>query len=559
MKNLKYFVGVLALAALAMTSCDPVVPPVDPPVDPPVEKEEAPAIADPAAGKVIIAVRVPDGTCNGIVARGKNGAELGNDFDTDVPFTLVEGKTTWHQLELTYATDMAVKVLAKPEIETVDWGTQWGTQWGMNVEGETPNVTFVAETTAEFTLEYGGEVKLINCPDGGVVYIDVVAWKSAPCVPKNEAGTATFTLTATNVPAGATIGIVGNFPDKNWAIEEPYEMTKGEGDVYTATVAVGAAQEYKYFLKLQDGAWSWDIGEDGGNRQMPVSLKAVDEVSVWKGVTDNNNNGNVTNYWTTNALVRLQLKGAVKTITQNEVTTEFNSQGQVIKITMPQTGEVIYSYNAEGALVNNGEYTIQYNNSGKYIPNFPFHINHAGLTPNLSAMIGESSRMDYVFVGDTLWMMGQYTSSTETTRDTTKIYYADKYPTNFVTDYSFMNATYQANGMFDVYIEGFYGEGYTSERKSTYKKDPQYLLMDKFEMTDTYVSGNSYSVTTYTYNEYKDMVLASETSGSDSYITEYYDYEYDEKGNWTSRKSHTKNNSEVWENERVETRVITYF
>ena len=67
--------------------------------------------------------------------------------------------------------------------------------------------------------------------------------------------------------------------------------------------------------------------------------------------TDNNNNGNVTNYWTTNALVRLQLKGAVKTITQNEVTTEFNSQGQVVKITNPQTGEVTYSYNAEGALV----------------------------------------------------------------------------------------------------------------------------------------------------------------------------------------------------------------
>ncbi len=279
MKNLKYFFSALALVALTLVSCDPVVPPVDPPVDPPVEKEEAPAIAAPAAGKVIVAVRVPEGTCNGIVARGNNGVEL-LEFKNDVPFTLVEGKTTWYQLELTYATDMAVKVLAKPEIGTVDWGTQWG----MNVEGETPNVTFVAETTAEFTLENGSEVKLINCPDGGVVYIDVVAWKSAPCVPKNEAGTATFTLTATNVPAGATIGIVGNFPDKSWVIAEPYEMTKGEGDVYTATVAVGAAQEYKYFLKLQDGAWSWDVSEDGGNRQMPVSLKAVDEVSVWKGV-----------------------------------------------------------------------------------------------------------------------------------------------------------------------------------------------------------------------------------------------------------------------------------
>lgn len=274
----------------------------------------------------------------------------------------------------------------------------------------------------------------------------------------------------------------------------------------------------------------------------------------------NNNNGGITNYWTTNALVRLQLKGAVKTITQNETTTEFNSQGQVIKITYPRTGEVTYSYNAEGVLVNNGEYTFEYNNLGKFVPHFHFHINHAGLTPNLSKLTGESNQMDYVFVGDTLWMTSQYTYGEEVTRDTTKIYYADKYPTNYVTDYEFMNATYQANGMFDVYTEGFFGEGYISERKSTYKKDPQYLLMDKFEMTDTSDSGNSYSVTTYTYNEYKDMVSASETGGTDSYnITEYYDYEYDAKGNWTSRKSHTKNSSEVWENEREETRAITYF
>ena len=282
MKNLKYFVGVLALAALTLVSCDPVVPPVDPPVDPPVEKEEAPAIAAPAAGKVIVAVRVPEGTCNGVVARGANvEGELA--WEGGLELTPVDGTTTWYQLELTYAADMIVKVLAKAENGTIDWGTQWG----MNIEGETPNVDFVGESSATLdNAENGGEVKLINCPDGGVVYIDVVAWKSAPCVPKNEAGTATFTLTATNVPAGATIGLVGNFPEKAWVIAEPFELTKGAGDVYTATVEVGAAQEYKYFLKLAAGEWSWDVSEDGGNRQMPLDLKAVDEVSVWKGVPE---------------------------------------------------------------------------------------------------------------------------------------------------------------------------------------------------------------------------------------------------------------------------------
>ena len=280
MKNLKYFFGAIALAAFTLTSCEPPVdPPVDP-VDPPVEKEDQPGITAPEAGKVIVAVRVPEGTCNGVVARGANvEGELA--WDGGLELTLVDGTTTWYQMELTHASDMIVKVIAKAEDGAIDWGTQWG----MNIEGEEPNVLLMGETTATLdNSENGGEVKMLNCPDGGVVYVDIVAWKSAPCVPKNEAGPATFTLTATNVPAGATIGIVGNFPDKSWVIAEPYEMIKGEGDVYTATVAVGAAQEYKYFLKLQDGDWSWDISEDGGNRQMPLDLKAVDEVSVWKGV-----------------------------------------------------------------------------------------------------------------------------------------------------------------------------------------------------------------------------------------------------------------------------------
>jgi len=270
---------------------------------------------------------------------------------------------------------------------------------------------------------------------------------------------------------------------------------------------------------------------------------------------DNSSNNGGPNYWTSNALVRLQLKGAVKTITQNEITTEFNSDGQVVKI-----GDMIYSYDTQGRLVNDGTNTIQYTNLGKYIPNFPYHINHVGLTLNLSALISESSRVDYLFQGDTLLLIQQSSYGTETTNDTTKIYYEDQYPTNFLTQYAFMSATYQSNGMFDVYIEGFLGEGYRSERKHTYKKDASYMLIDKSEYTDTSTYGESYSRTDYTYNESKDIVRESQISGEDSYyITEYYDYVYDAKGNWTSRKNHSQNNSEVWDNEQVETRTITYF
>ena len=263
------------------------------------------------------------------------------------------------------------------------------------------------------------------------------------------------------------------------------------------------------------------------------------------------------NYWASNALVRLQLKGAVKTITQNETTTEFNSNGQTVRV-----GDFIsYSYDAQGRLVSVGTTTFQYNNLGKYVPNFPFHMNLVGLTPNLSAVIGESSRTNFTFEGDSLLLINEYTSENVTTRDTTKMYYADKYPTNYLGEYSFMRATYQSNGMFDVYTEGFYGIGYTDTRNYTYKKDADYLLLDKIE--ESYVTAdqaNSYSSRTdYTYNASKDIVLESQVSAASYYKTEYYDYEYDAKGNWTSRKIHSQNNSEVWDNERVETRAITYF
>ena len=275
--------------------------------------------------------------------------------------------------------------------------------------------------------------------------------------------------------------------------------------------------------------------------------------------SSNNDNGTA-NYWTSNALVRLQLKGAVKTMTQNETTTEFNSDGYVVKVSNPQNGDMIYSYDAEGRLVSDGDNTMQYTNLGKYVPNYRFHINQVGLTPNLSAMIGESSRMDYKFEGDSLLMIQEYTYNEVIMRDTVKIYYADKYPTNFRTEGEFMSATYQSNGMFDVYIEGFYGTGYNSERKHTYKKDATYMLMEKSEYTDTSEYGDSSSRTDYTYNDSKDIVREAQTSGEDSYyITEYYDYVYDGQGNWTSRKNHSQNNSEVWDNEQVETRMITYF
>ena len=247
------------------------------------ELEEEPVIAAPGAGKVIVAVRAPQGTCNGMVAVGAATNDDGSDDwtpgDKKKPFDLVEGTETWYKVTLTANPGIAVKVIALAEDGTADWGTQWG----MNVEGEEPNVTIVSGEGTIDATENGGEVKLTELKENTVVFVDVKAWKTSPCTPKNEAGIASFTLTANNLPEGYEVGIVGKVNNLDWDITAPVVMTKGEGNVYTATdVPVAAACQYKYFIRLIDGGeWSWGNGEDGYNRVMPLDLKAVDTVDAW--------------------------------------------------------------------------------------------------------------------------------------------------------------------------------------------------------------------------------------------------------------------------------------
>lgn len=286
MKANKFMLVALFAGALAMVSCEKT--PQNPPVvddggNTEVVLEDAPALEAPGAGKVTIAVRAPKGTCNGLVAVGAATNEDGSDDwapgDQKKKFTKVEGTDTWYQITLPANPGMAVKVIAVTEAGVADWGTQWG----MNVEGEDPNVEILEGSTGALdNNENGGEVKLVELAENTVVFVNVVAWKSEPCVPKNEAGTATFTLTSANVPANAVVGVIGNL--NNWDLATVVEMTAGEGGVYTATVEVPAACEYKYILNVAGAGYTWDTAEDGGNRQMPLDLKANDTVEKWLGV-----------------------------------------------------------------------------------------------------------------------------------------------------------------------------------------------------------------------------------------------------------------------------------
>ena len=285
MKKVKFLFMAFVAVAMTLASCtkdEPTTPVV--PVDPPKGLEEQPNIAAPAAGKVTIAVRVPAGSiCQGLVAVGTNGtAELGWTPSAGNPLTKVTGTDTWYSITLTYAADMAVKVIAVPE--TGD--TEWSTQWGKNTDAVT-NVTFVEEpTTAELDNgENDGEVKLTKLSDKDVVYIDVAAWKSAPCVAKNAAGTATFKVTVpATTPANASVSVVGSWGAEGdpeyWALGAVV-MTRNEDGTYSLTKDVPASFQYKYIVSADGITWSWD-NQFETQFEMPVSLKAVDVVSAWK-------------------------------------------------------------------------------------------------------------------------------------------------------------------------------------------------------------------------------------------------------------------------------------
>ena len=293
MKKVKFLFMAFVAVAMTLASCskdEPKKPVV--PVDPgnqTEELEEQPSIPAPAAGKVTIAVRVPAGSiCQGIVAIGAGSPDFATDWKLTsvVPFVKVSDTKTWYSVTLTYAADMAVKVIAVPQ--DGQSSLDWGTQWGVNKKDDVPNVTFVEplSTTAVFTTENAGEVKLTKLADQDVVYIDVAAWKSAPCVAKNAAGSVVFNVTVPETtPLTASVMLVGNFAaPNNWNLSATgLLMTNNGNHTYTITTDVPAACEYKYVVSADGTTWDWANNEvlTTSNRYMPLDLKVNDVVTAW--------------------------------------------------------------------------------------------------------------------------------------------------------------------------------------------------------------------------------------------------------------------------------------
>ncbi|NCB67790.1 MAG: hypothetical protein EOM47_02975 [Bacteroidia bacterium] len=289
---------------------------------------------------------------------------------------------------------------------------------------------------------------------------------------------------------------------------------------------------------------------------------------VFSGCEPTDVNTDFKNYWSSNSLVRLKLRGKVKSVQTEdrriEFRIEFNEKGFMTSDSYTSENystSTVYNYDSDGKLLSttstnkNGAVTstYAYDTHGRYVVNTTFHLPESGLTPNLKSISSDGSRTDYVFKGNDLLVISTY----EEEKDTMIVKYDGKYPVSCTTSWSFIkDIEFASNGMFAKYTEGFMGQGYQSTRIYSFEKDDEYQLLKSVRYEN--LNGEELTVTTraITYNDKKDVL----TDIEEGYEQVYSDYVYDDKGNWTSRKYKYKNGAESeWSDITTENRTITYW
>lgn len=269
--------------------------------------EDMPMLNAPGKDSVTIAIHVPENTCNGVILVGAgvgpdgtddwSPADKNNPFK-QVPAELANGDDRWYSITIAHNDALAVKAIALNQ----DGEVHWSTQWGRNIDFEEENVIILQGTAYIDNTENSGEVKLTGIEAGSVVYVDVKAWKSTPCVETNKAGFAKIIATLPEVPEGYVVGVVGSFggyvvdsfgsiyvedPTKFWNLESGvFPMTKGADGKYTVELEVPDECEFKILLSADGTTWDWDLGADNGNFIMDLDLVSEVEVTAWKGLLD---------------------------------------------------------------------------------------------------------------------------------------------------------------------------------------------------------------------------------------------------------------------------------
>ena len=305
------------------------------------------------------------------------------------------------------------------------------------------------------------------------------------------------------------------------------------------------------------------------------------------------------NYWYIHGLAP---KG-VKSIATQGYTENYDNAGRITSF-VSDNSSTTYTYNSKGLpativstdIYDGKEYSttqaFEYNNFGAFCP-YPmgpghvFHLWENGLVPDLSKVTWTSEEdgtivMEYKFEGNELiistsggnrTMPDSLGNMVPVVYDDLVFEYRGAYPYQISLEHEFLGPmTYQENGMFDSYVEGFYSwtpgfEGFvTTHRTRTASKDFKNMMLMTREVSKYFNDGEAdpYDIETIvcSYDE-KGNLLREEVThtqeGCDHIITNY-NYTFDSKGNWIKVDASNQNlNYPDWSNDWSEERQISYY
>lgn len=248
-------------------------------------KEDQPlGIAEPGAGKTTLVVYIPNSACSDAVPYVLGSLPGDGNWANveELKMTRCEGKQEWWQV--------TVEAL-NPE-NAPNFKFRMDAMGNANAWVYEPKEPYILLDDAASYLEIKADetknlVTIADC-DNKVLYIDCPDW-STPCKETNKAGKATIVATLPEVPAGYTVGVVGNFAAEGvgyWDIVSGVQaMTLGADGKYTLETEVPAGFEFKILLSEDGTTWSWDLGQAAdANFAMGLDLKADVTVEAWKGL-----------------------------------------------------------------------------------------------------------------------------------------------------------------------------------------------------------------------------------------------------------------------------------
>ena len=291
MKANKFMLAGMLVAALAMVGCEPKNPADDnnggngqdtTVVEEPTV-EDMPQLATPGAGKVTIAVRVPENTTNGVWIVGGFADSWKMIHEVKDPslyrFTRVEGTKTWWQITVDFDASAEFKFL--PICKKAD-GSEY-TAWAVEPTGMR---TMIDNEPADDS-DFNKDNQKMGSADNAVVFFEVKGWSVDPSVVFMPAGAYKFHITLNKIdtlpiPAGDVV-LTGNFVEESWG--DSKRVMKQVSDDAKAVVYEYEAEVPDYFcfkvFVQGETAQTWANGEN-----VPLSVDVVkDGVASYDGFT----------------------------------------------------------------------------------------------------------------------------------------------------------------------------------------------------------------------------------------------------------------------------------